>query len=134
LITALVLAAIARVRPELVQPEAGTSSRVSLRVTMAYGAVVTVTLALFASPLASRWPDGLDRTAEVLGFSRQAAAPMLAAPIPGYVMPGIQATALAISIAAIAGTGVAFVLAWLLACALVPRSSREHAAEPGAEP
>lgn len=134
LITALVLVAIARARPELLQPDAAPASRASLGAVLAYGAVIAAALALFASPLASRWPDGLDRTAEVLGFAHRAAAPTLAAPIPDYQMPGIRATALATSIAGLAGTAVVFVLAWLLARALVPRGREHDAARPGGEP
>lgn len=134
LITALVLAAIARARPELLQPDAAPTSRASLGAVLAYGAVIAVALALFASPLASRWPDGLDRTAELLGFAHRAAAPTLAAPLPDYAMPGIRTTALATSIAGLTGTVVVFVLAWLLARALVPRGREQDAARPGGEP
>ena len=118
-ITALVLAAFARARPELLEPG---GDRDVVRPVAAYGAVIAVALALFASPLASRWPDGLDRTAEVLGFGEKAAAPVLAAPIPEYEMPGIAGSALATSLAGVAGTLVVLALSWLVARVLVPRA------------
>ena len=82
-------------------------------------------MALFASPFASQWPDGLDKTAEALGFYEKAAGPILAAPIPNYAMPGIHWSALATSVAGAVGTIVAFGLAWWLARVLVPRTTKE---------
>jgi cobalt/nickel transport system permease protein len=123
LITALVLSAIARTRPELLQPDAATQPRRSYAAIAAYGFLIAVALALFASPLASRLPDGLERTAAVLGFEHRATAPVVAAPLPGYELPGLHAGVLATSLAGAAGTVVAFLLAWLLARVLVPRTA-----------
>jgi cobalt/nickel transport system permease protein len=132
LITALVLVGIARVRPELIltetQTETATEPRRSYGPVMAYGIVIALGLALFASPFASRWPDGLDRTAEVLGFKEKATAPILPVPIPEYEMPGIPWSPMATSIAGASGTIVVFFLAWLLARVLVPRRTPEVAA------
>jgi len=134
LITALVLVAVARTRPELVRPDpAGEAHRVD-RAAIVYGAVIVLGLALFASPLASRWPDGLERTAELLGFKARSSAPMLAAPIPDYAMPGVGRSVLATSIAGATGTVVVFALSWWLARALVPRGTdaeRRGSGEPG---
>jgi cobalt/nickel transport system permease protein len=124
LITALVLAAVARVRPELVEPDAATEPRHSYGAIMAYGVVVALGLALFVSPLASRWPDGLDRTAEILGFKGKAVTPVVPAPMPEYELPGVHWSTLGTSIAGAVGTLAVFALAWLLARALVPRG--EH--------
>ena len=88
-----------------------------------YGGLIALGLALFASPFASQWPDGLDRTAEALGFAEKAAAPVLPAPVPDYAMPGIHGSALATSIAGAAGTVVVFGLAWVLARVLVPEEA-----------
>lgn len=134
LITALVLVAIARARPELVAPEAPVASRQSYGAAVAFGVLIAVGLALFVSPLASRWPDGLERTAEVLGFEEKAVAPVLKAPIPHYAMPGIHWSPLATSIAGASGTILAFGLAWLLARVLVPRAGRADPAGPRAAP
>ncbi len=93
--------------------------------TVGYGVVVSVALALFASPLASSLPDGLERTAEALGFAGRATAPVLPAPVPGYEMPGVHFGVLATSLAGAAGTVVVFALAWWLARVLVPRPGRD---------
>jgi len=121
LITALVLAAIARTRPALFQPDAASDAVRLDRAVAAYAGLIALGLALFVSPLASRWPDGLDRTAELLGFKAKATAPPFAAPIAEYAMPGVRSAVLATSLAGAAGTVVAFVLAWWLARALVAR-------------
>ncbi|MGA7979776.1 MAG: energy-coupling factor ABC transporter permease [Chromatiaceae bacterium] len=126
-ITALVLVAIARARPEFLESDVGVDSVRPYGTLVAYGAVITLGLALFASPLASSWPDGLDKTAEVLGFSALASPPIIPAPVSDYSMPGIHWSVLATSIAGAVGAVVVFVLAWLLARTLVPRE--QHASD-----
>jgi cobalt/nickel transport system permease protein len=123
LITALVLVAIARTRPELVQPDSAAEPRRSYGAIVAYGGLIALGLALFVSPLASRWPDGLDRTAELLGFKEKAVTPVVPAPMPGYEVPGFHWTTLGTSLAGAVGTIVVFALAWLLARALVPKGA-----------
>jgi cobalt/nickel transport system permease protein len=123
LITALVLVAIARTRPELVQPDGGAEPRRSYGAIVAFGGLIALGLALFVSPLASRWPDGLDRTAELLGFKEKAVAPMVPAPMPDYELPGFHWSTLGTSLAGAVGTIVVFALAWLLARALVPKGA-----------
>jgi len=120
LITGLVLVAVGRTRPELLAR--GTASETSFRPVMVYGSLIALGIALFASPFASQWPDGLDKAAEVLGFKEKAAAPIVAAPVPDYEMPGIDGSTLATSLGGAAGTIVAFGLAWVLASVLVPKS------------
>ena len=72
LITALVLASIAKTRPELMRPE---SSLVAWRwgELAGYGLLVSLGIALFLSPFASKLPDGLESAALTLGFNQQAA-------------------------------------------------------------
>jgi cobalt/nickel transport system permease protein len=130
LITALVLAAIARARPELVLPDTAPATTRSYGTVVIYGALLALGLALFASPFASQWPDGLDKTAEALGFKEKVTEPILPAPIPEYAMPGIHWSAMGTAVAGAVGTVVVFVLAWLLARVLVPQVRPEPAADP----
>ena len=130
LITAMVLVAIARARPELLKPDVAAEPRRSYGALVAYGGVIALGLALFASPLASRWPDGLDRTAELLGFKGNAAVPLVPTPKANDELPGLGWGALETSVAGAAGTIVVFGLAWLLARALVPRTDRDRPAHP----
>jgi cobalt/nickel transport system permease protein len=134
LITALVLVAIARARPELLQLDAAAGPKRSYGTVVAYGGLIALGLALFASPLASQWPDGLDKTAEVLGFKGKAVSPILPVPFPDYGMAGIHWSVLGTSIAGAAGTLVVFVLAWLLARVLVPKPSAQAEASPRRAP
>jgi hypothetical protein len=63
------------------------------------------------SPLASAWPDGLERVAEDKGFVENAQdAPYEV--IPDYVFPGIGNEAMATILAGIVGTLVVFGLAY----------------------
>jgi cobalt/nickel transport system permease protein len=130
IITALVLTAVARSRPELLAWEVSTGARRPYGTLLAYGALIALGVAMFASPFASSWPDGLDRTAELLGFARLASPAAIPAPIPDYSMPGIPSSVVATSIAGAAGTIVVFVLAWIFARAIVPREQDPRASDP----
>lgn len=113
-ITALVLAGIARTRPELLF-EAADEPRLGVGQVAGYGGLIALAVAVFLSPFASRWPDGLERTAAALGFADRAGAPVVASPAAGYALPWIHWDAASSALAGALGTVVAFVLAWLLA-------------------
>ncbi|MBK8229411.1 MAG: energy-coupling factor ABC transporter permease [Candidatus Eisenbacteria bacterium] len=129
LITALVLAAVARTRPELL-PE-GESERAGAddtRRAIGYGLAVACGLAAFVAPFASPLPDGLERVAERLGFAdRAATTPLHNSPFPDYLIPGANWSALSTVIAGLAGAAVAFAFAYLLARMLTPRSGSRSA-------
>ena len=67
-----------------------------------------------ASPLASSYPDGLERVAEDHGFIYRAAEPLYHI-IPDYVFPGIPDEALATTVAGLVGTLLLFALGYGLA-------------------
>jgi cobalt/nickel transport system permease protein len=120
LITALVLTAIHRARPELTTPQTTAGEFVGLGVLTALG------LAVFVAPYACDWPDGLEKIAGVLGFKHKAATtPWLPAPIADYHFPGIHSAAVATALAGAVGTLVAFGLSVLLARWLAPRPTDE---------
>jgi cobalt/nickel transport system permease protein len=122
-ITALVLSAIAAVRPELLRRSEGPVPVTrSLRPVLAFGVIVALGLALFASPFASTWPDGLDKAAEDLGFKARESTRALPAPIADYKIPGIASDAVATSIAGGLGTLVILGGSWLLTRTLVPKA------------
>jgi hypothetical protein len=137
LITALVLAAIARTRPELLSgfeaPVAAAPENEQAKIAgrpafglsfLVYGLLISLGLAIFISPLASSAPDGLEKIAELLGFEHAAAEnPVLSSPIPDYEMPGFSSAALATAVAGAVGTVVVFFLALLLARVLTPKAS-----------
>jgi cobalt/nickel transport system permease protein len=120
-ITAMVLAAVAKTRPELIADDAPPEEGRRMLGVAAFGVVIAIGLALFISPFASQLPDGLEKTAADLGFASQALAPAIAAPIADYQMPGISSAAMGTAIAGVIGTLVAFLFALLLARLLIPK-------------
>jgi cobalt/nickel transport system permease protein len=130
LITSLVLVAIMRARPDLVDTAATPAEPRPSRLLAACGLAAVFGLLLFAAPFASSWPDGLERVAEMLGFAARSTAPrFLQAPLAGYRLPGVRSATAATSAAGFVGTLVAFGLAWALARALAPKSTRANAVE-----
>lgn len=131
-ITTLVVVGILRTRPELVHADARPAPG-DYREFIAYGALVALGFAVFVSPFACPWPDGLDRVADLLGFKSLASShSTVPSPIPDYAFPGVQSPALATSIAGAIGTVVAFMLAMLFARVLIPaRLASDAARDPG---
>ena len=119
-ITALVLLAIARARPELVERQDDAPQPVA---TVAYGLLVALGLALFVSPFACAWPDGLEQVAAKFGFVHSAVTrPLVTAPFPDYKLPWLGESRWIAAAAGALGTLAAFAFAWLLARMLVPNS------------
>jgi cobalt/nickel transport system permease protein len=119
LITALVVAALLRLEPALLErPRAsGSSSPLTIAV---LGLAVSLGLALFISPFACSWPDGLERVCARLGI--EPAHLRLSSPAPlGDIIPGHAGSAWGPSLAAGAGTVLVFGLCCAIAFALVPR-------------
>jgi len=80
------------------------------------GLVAAVLLALFISPFASQWPDGLEKVAEDKGFIEKGeVAPAVSSPVPDYAMPGVKNEMLATSVAGVAGTLIVFIVGYGLA-------------------
>lgn len=123
LITALVLVAIARVRPELVEDAARSTVGENYAELVGFGLLLAVGLVVFGAPVASPWPDGLGKVAAALGFEHHARS-LVGAPVPGYQIPGIGSVVWATVLAGVAGTVVVFGLGWLLARLLVPSKSK----------
>ncbi|MFN8178865.1 MAG: energy-coupling factor ABC transporter permease [bacterium] len=115
-ITALVLAAIAHTRPDLLRADAAAAP--TGRLFVIQGVIVAAGLAVFLSPFASAFPDGLECVAGRLGFVHREAGALLPAPMPGYAVPGLASSIGGTMIAGLAGTALAFGLSWLLARAL----------------
>ena len=115
LITTLVIAAVARARPELLHEPGGAAGCRGYAGVAAYGLLVALGLAVFVSPVASHWPDGLLRVAARLGFAPRAATPILPAPLARYLVPGLGTGAASTALAGGVGALVAFALAWTAA-------------------
>jgi cobalt/nickel transport system permease protein len=124
LITALVILAIVRLRADLLD-DAMLPAATPVSAFVGFGLVVAFGLALFVSPFACKWPDGLEKVAATLGFEHYAIEkPLLPAPIPDYTLPGIHSVPKAFgALAGVIGTVVVFGLSLLLARGLVSKPS-----------
>jgi cobalt/nickel transport system permease protein len=121
LITALVVLALLRTRPELLDDAEPAGPSRPLGEVVAFGLVIALGIGLFVSPFASAWPDGLEKVAERLGFlGRAVEAPLVPAPAPDYAFPGVSSAGWATALAGGVGTVVVFVLSFALARVLVP--------------
>lgn len=122
LITAVVIVAIARANPELLELQTNPGANLGYGQVLAFGLLISFGLALFVAPFACSWPDGLDKVAKTFGFEHHAArAALIHSPIPNYQLPGVHSTLVATSLAGVIGTIIAFVLAFLLARKLVSK-------------
>lgn len=130
LITTLVVLAIDRTRPEiLADGPAGVPLRGTAE-TVVFGLVISLGLGMFLSPIASAWPDGLEKVAETLGFlGRAVKTPLAPAPIPDYAFPGIASPRWATALAGGVGTALVFLVALAIARLIVPRR-RDDAESP----
>jgi cobalt/nickel transport system permease protein len=129
LITSLVIVAIARARPDLLETETAPATRGSGWEFLAFGLVIALGLAIFVSPYACSWPDGLDKVAERFGFQGHAAT-LVRTWIPDYKMPGISSTGIATAIAGAIGTLFMFALAWVVGRLLVRDKPRDPTRRP----
>ena len=122
LVTALILVAIVRVRPELLADEPVPGGSIEIRGVVGYGLLLAAGLALFVAPFACPWPDGLEKVAASLGIQvRGQTTSQLPSLFPDYHLPGLGSAVWGTAWAGLIGTMVAFGLAWLLALALVPK-------------
>jgi cobalt/nickel transport system permease protein len=103
MITAMILAAIARLSPSLLQQASSPARHSRLSAAIVFGCISAIALALFIAPFACGWPDGLEHVATSLGFDT-AAGPVLTALFPDYRIAGIFNQGLSTFLAGLAGT------------------------------
>jgi len=117
-ITMLVVAVIARARPELI--DGIDSGPMSHRALLTFGGFATLALLVFVAPVASSLPDGLDWVAGRLDFAQRSTT-LQSAPFDGYSLEMAVATpGVATVLAGLIGAAIAFAIAWLVARALTP--------------
>lgn len=125
IITAFVLVAVGQAHPELLYRSEKTTGGGSYQTLLGYGLITATGLALFLSPFASKYPDGLDRVAETHGFAKAArSAWTLHTPFAEYTVPGIESSSLATALAGLLGTAGVFLLARWGSRWLVPAEGR----------
>jgi len=95
-----------------------------------WGLLAALGVAVLLSPLASRWPDGLERVAERGGFLQEAIGKkVMRAPISDYAFPGLGEGNVARAVAGLVGTLLAFGLAFGTGKALARRKRKEIAGD-----
>jgi len=121
LITALVLAAVLRTRPDLLGAEGAAVDRASLsRVAVACVTAAVFGLLLFGVPFASTAPDGLEHVVAALGFKVPVRPGLYGTPMPDYRVQGLSSSA-ATCLAGLIGTLVTFGITYGVAAVLTPR-------------
>lgn len=129
LITVAVLSFVVRVRPDLVHRSPSPRRPLSHRWLAGVGTAAALGVALILGPLASSWPDGLERVAERLGFGGEAQA-VAPAPLPDYEVPGVGIPWLSTALAGVLGTLICLAVAWGLARLVSRRLDRSEGGTP----
>ena len=124
-ISGFVLATLMRLRPELVGRVKSSESSVSVASVVVPGLVAALALALFVSPFACAWPDGLERVVQRLGIAPAYAKLSLSAPLRDYAVPGIGTGLRTTALAGVLGTLLVFGACLVLGLCLSPRSAHE---------
>jgi cobalt/nickel transport system permease protein len=118
-ITVLILSAVRRARPELLDATTQPHLQPRLFEFAGFGLFITLGMVVFIAPFACPWPDGLEKIAARLGFEHRAAdASLLASPFADYSIPGIASKSFSTIVAGLAGTLAVFLLVWSLARAV----------------
>jgi cobalt/nickel transport system permease protein len=114
IISALILIAITRTRPDLVATSSLGVTPVCWREFSFLGLLISLGLACFVAPFASSAPDGLETVAIQGGFAHRALAPLRSVLAPDYQIPSLNSTALSTALAGIVGITAALGLALLI--------------------
>jgi cobalt/nickel transport system permease protein len=124
-LTGAILVPLLMWRPDLVSGVGGGQAErqpVALGIGI-FGVALLVTA--FLAPFASSLPDGLDRTAQLLGFAERARSPW-SAPLPDYRFPWARLGLVAPAVAGVIGALAVAVLAWAISRSLAIRDDASH--------
>ncbi len=126
-ITMLVIASVARARPELLNDSVLPATAREHSTGVVLVALLVIGLLLLVTPHASELPDGFEKVASTLGFEHRALpSPTVAAPLADYKIPGAESTATATAVAGLIGAIAVLALSSVLARVLVPRHRTLH--------
>lgn len=121
-ITMLVIASIARARPELLNDTIPAATLRERSTGFVLAAILVIGLLLLVAPHASKMPDGLETAASALGFEHRALTePGVSAPLKDYKLPGTESSGTATIVAGLIGAIAVLALSSVLARVLVPR-------------
>lgn len=123
-ITMLVIAAVSKTRPELLNETDGNETTNGRSVAFVYLALLVIGVLLLVAPHATQLPDGLEKVASSVGFNARATAVSDAsAPLKDYQLPGVHSTT-ATMIAGLIGAVAVFAFSFLLARVLARRDAK----------
>jgi cobalt/nickel transport system permease protein len=131
LISALVLLAIERTRPELISATGPANGSRGPGELIGYGLLATLGVAIFVAPFACSWPDGLESVAAKWGMAHRGVSLSLPVPAPDYHVPGLHWAVGATALAGVIGALIVFGLALLLGRWLVPKRTGGEGVGPG---
>lgn len=126
-ITMLIIAAISRTRPELLNDTDQTTVANGRSTAFVYGALIVIGVLILVAPYVSPLPDGLEKVASSIGFEHKA-DPVVPTPLKDYQIPGIHSAVAATIVAGAIGVVAVFALSFLFARVLVPR--RKNSVQP----
>jgi cobalt/nickel transport system permease protein len=122
-ISALVLLAVARARPELVAAGTGAGGARAGGAFVVCGLLAALGLAWFLAPLACPWPDALEAMISRLGLASSPSGVAAMAPFPEYTRPGGISSFWAVATVGVGGPLAAFGLAFAWSGLLLRRGS-----------
>lgn len=123
LITALVLESIARTNPQLLAASRPPEPARRMAGLVVWGLLIALGIAVFISPFACPWPDGLENAVERWGFRVKSGEAVSISLMPNYRLPAIASPALATAAAGAIGTAAMFLLAWGLGWLMTRRTA-----------
>lgn len=122
LITALVIASLASLRPEMLKAEDAPPAS-AIGPTLVFGLLISLGLAIFVSPFACPWPDGLEKVAQRLGFDGAAIEPLVPGIMPDYTVTKLGESGLSTALAGAVGTLAVFAIVMIAVRLLALRKS-----------
>jgi cobalt/nickel transport system permease protein len=124
-LTGAILVTLLRFRPDLVAAVDDTGTAPRPFVSALGLLIVAAAVAAFVAPFASTLPDGLQKSAETLGFASRARA-VVPGVWPGYRLPWPRLAAIAPAVTGVIGVAAAATLAFAISRSLSTGSGDAH--------
>ncbi len=123
IITGMVVAALAKSRPDLLSLEQKAPVRGQFTSVLVFGLLLSLGLAMFVSPFACPWPDGMETVVSRLGVDPETVEPIWSGIMPDYQWELVSSEIWSTASAGAVGTIATFIIAWALVRILAMRRS-----------
>ena len=125
LITVLIVAAVWKARPDLLQEQISRRPSFNIREIIIYGIIIILGLLLFVSPFVSKLPDGLETILSTVGFDQKVIdSSLIQSPISNYKFQSIESPVVATMLAGVVGAVCAFIVGLVVSKFLVSQSDK----------